>query len=331
MTLMLVQRPGMFTTVQDEGRYGSQRYGVPVNGAMDQHASRLANALVGNDASCAVLECTLGGPQLQFSDNVVIALCGGEYAARADGRNVPMNRAVVLRAGVTLDLQERRTGARLYVAVRGGIDVPSVLGSRSTYVRAGYGGVQGRALRRGDRVRIARHPAGMTRLERVMIQSGLPFAEAAAVAINGAPSGAAAATVRVIRGPQWRAFDAPSRQTFWRHTFTVSNQSDRMGYRLSGAAMRLTAPLEMISEPLNAGTIQVPPNGHPIILMADRQTAGGYPKAGYVATVDLPVLAQLAPGDDLCFEPISHRQAERAYLDHEQRMIALGDAARAAL
>lgn len=327
MNIMHIDKPGMFSVIQDTGRYGFQRLGVPVNGPMDEHAHRIANMLVGNDADAATLECTLTGPTLRFSKNAILALTGADFVVTAADQPVPMNQAFVLRAGITLRVHERRRGARLYIAIRGGIATPPVLGSRSTFVRGAMGGLQGRALRAGDRVPVGAGVRGTTGLEKLLIQSGTPLVVARAVDLH---SDASERPLRIMRGPQWRGFETSSRQKLVSTPFSVSNQSDRMGYRMTGAAMTLRRPLEMTSEAVTIGTIQVPPDGNPIILMADRQTAGGYPKIGYVLAADLPRLAQALPGDALRFCAVSHRQAEQAYLLNEDRMARIAiDAAHA--
>ncbi len=314
--LMHVDQPGMFSLVQDLGRYGWQRFGVPANGVMDERAHRVANALVGNDDDAATLECTLTGPTLRFTRNTLIALSGADMVITADGKRVPLNRAVMLRRGVVLAFGECRRGTRTYLAVRGGIDTEPVMGSRSTFVRGAYGGVEGRALRRGDRVPVTTPQEDQLPLDRMLVQSGMPFVEAGPVAL---PAGAAeSAPIRFMRGPQWRTFSLAARQAFVRQPFVISTQSDRMGYRLEGPELALKQPLEMISEACDFGTVQVPPSGSPIVLMADRQSAGGYPKIAYVISTDLPLLAQAAPGDNLQFAPVTLRQAELAHAQAEQ-------------
>lgn len=310
INLMQVDQPGMFSLVQDLGRYGWQRFGVPVNGAMDELAHRTANALVGNDDDAAALECTLTGPTVRFTRNTLVAITGADTVVTADGKRVPMNRAFMLRSGVVLAFGERRHGARTYLAVRGGLDTEPMMGSRSTFVRGGYGGVDGRALKRGDRVPVDTPQEDPLALERMLVQSGLPFVEAGAVALpatTGEPL-----RIRFMRGTQWRSFSLAARQAFMREAFTISTQSDRMGYRLEGPELALKQAREMISEACDFGTVQVPPSGHPIVLMADRQSAGGYPKIAYVISTDLPLLAQAMPGDRLQFTPVTLRQAEHA-------------------
>jgi urea carboxylase len=246
----------------------------------------------------------------------MIALAGADMVVTADGKRVPPNRAVMLRGGVVLAFGERRHGARTYLAVRGGICTEPVMGSRSTYVRGSYGGLEGRALRRGDRVPVATLQEDQLALERMLVQSGLPFVEAATVALPMAASDPL--QVRFMRGPQWRRFSLAARREFTHAAFVISTQSDRMGYRLEGPELALKQPLEMISEACDFGTIQVPPSGNPIVLMADRQSAGGYPKIAYVISTDLPLLAQAMPGDSLQFTPVTLRQAELVAARAEQ-------------
>jgi antagonist of KipI len=326
---MSVDQPGMFSVVQDLGRYGHQRYGVPVNGAMDEWSHRVANALVGNPSSAATLECTLSGPTLRFSHDTLIALCGADMRVTAGDRAVPMQRAVLLRRGVPLIFCERIRGARTYLAVRGGLGTAPVLNSRSTYVRGGFGGFQGRALRKGDQVPLNASDTGCITLERRLMQSGLRFVAAAAVDVAAPAS--SLDEIRFIPGPQWAAFTPAARRAFVGHPFSISNQSDRMGYRLDGPALPLKAALEMISEAVNFGTVQVPPSGQPIVLMADRQGAGGYPKIAYVASADLPALAQALPGDTLQFKAITQNEAEQLYWDVEDQLALVQAAAAQAI
>jgi len=316
MGVMRVIKPGPLSTLQDLGRAGYQQFGVPVNGVMDSDAHRRANALVGNAPDAATLECTLQGPVLRFDRDTLIALTGGDLDARVDDLSVPRDCAVLLRAGVTLHFGARRTGARAYVAVSGGFDVPTVMGSRSTFVRAGYGGFEGRALQRDDRVPTATPAVPYRGLTRLMVQAGVPFAAAPVVPwpmADAAPDEGRAdanATLRVVAGPQWQAFTPTSQTAFAELGYRIDSRSDRMGYRLAGEPLALAAPLEMISEGTPFGTVQVPPDGQPIVLMADRQTAGGYPKIAYVASVDLPHLAQAMPEDVVRFQVVSLGHAQ---------------------
>jgi biotin-dependent carboxylase-like uncharacterized protein len=331
MNRMHVERPGMYSVLQDLGRYGHQQYGVPVNGPMDEWSHRVANALVGNAEDAAVLECTLTGPVVSFSEDTLIALSGARMHVTVAGLPVPYNRAVLVRRRVALEFGQPVSGARTYLAVRGGFGVEPVLGSRSTNGRGVFGGFAGRALRKGDAVPLALPLRGepMSPLARLMVQSGLPMISAPS--IDAESPSMALDRLRFIPGPQWKMFKADALRHFTSGPYIVSSQSDRMGYRLEGAALALRRPLEMISEATSFGTIQVPPNGQPIILMADRQSAGGYPKIGYVVSADLPALAQALPGDVLHFVATTQEEAEKSWRHFEDRLQQLRAAAALAL
>ncbi|MBP6018873.1 MAG: biotin-dependent carboxyltransferase [Burkholderiaceae bacterium] len=320
MKTMHVQRPGMLTTLQDLGRFGHQQYGVSVNGPMDEWSHRLANALVGNPEDAAVLECTLGGPSLSFSQSVLIALCGARMRVTADGQPVPYGRAILLRRGVVLDIGERIDGARVYLAVRGGLGPEPVLGSRSTNLRAGFGGYHGRALKGGDRVPLCAVSQELRALpiDRRMVQSGLPMLSVLPVDVT--PPLRPTDALRFIPGPQWSAFTDQARMDIKGQPYQITPQSDRMGIRLGGPALMLEQPMELVSEATAFGTLQVPPDGQPIVLMADRQSAGGYPKIGYVVSADLPVLAQAMPGDMLRFVVVTQAEAEDSWQAFEDRL-----------
>ncbi|OZI30363.1 hypothetical protein CAL29_20215 [Bordetella genomosp. 10] len=326
--MIRVLKPGALTQLQDLGRYGYQRYGVPVNGVMDEWAHRVANILVGNDETVATLECTLAGPVLEFREERLIALCGADMRASLDGLPAPLNEPLLVRRGAVLAFGECRRGARLYLAVRGGFDVEPVMGSASTFARGGFGGFVGRALAKGDRLPLRAADPGYPRARRLLVQSGTPFVSAA---LFDLPPRETPEAVRAMRGPQWQAFTEDARAAFTSTPFTVDTQSDRMGYRLRGEVLKLEQPLEMISEATAFGTVQVPPDGNPIVLMADRQSAGGYPKIAYVATVDLPVLAQALPGAALRFAIVEMEEAQALYLAQAAELAALRERVRAAM
>ncbi|MBX6364775.1 MAG: biotin-dependent carboxyltransferase [Gemmatimonadetes bacterium] len=306
-----VLAPGLLTTVQDLGRAGHQHEGVAVGGAMDELALRVANLLVGNAEGDAALEATLAGPCLEFDEDALVAITGAALPATVDGRPVPAWRPLRVPAGATLALGRATAGCRAYIAVAGGIDVPPVLGSRSTHLRAGIGGRDGRALRRGDAL-----PVGPSSPLSRRIAAALP---ADGIARWGAgpsirPVLDAEPTLRIIRDRHFDALTPASRRRLLECVLRVGAQSDRMGYRLEGAVLGLTAPVEPISEAVTFGTVQLPPGGAPIVLMADRQTTGGYPRLAHVATVDLPLLAQLPPGGRLRLREVSLEEAQRLYL-----------------
>ena len=316
-----VIKAGALTSVQDLGRYGYQRFGVPVNGAMDEWSHRLANRLVGNPETEATLECTLTGPSLLFKSNQLISICGADLSPTIDRRPFPQGRPVLVRAGAQLDFGKCERGARTYIAVSGGYQIASVMDSKSTYLRGAFGGFSGRALQKGDVIKIgmAQMKDCYLALSRVFNATRDNFVAPswAAVSTTCAPS---PGVVRVIAGQQWQAFTEEAQKKFTSATFCISAQSDRMGYRMEGVALALRQPIEMISEAVCFGTIQVPPDGNPIVLMADRQTTGGYPKIAQVATVDLPLLAQMLPQQKLRFVLITLEQAQQLYLEREREI-----------
>jgi antagonist of KipI len=293
MPALSILRPGMFTTVQDLGRWGHQSRGVPVSGALDWFSHRLANGLLGNERDAATLEVTLIGPQLRFERQTMFAVAGAEFVLTLDDTPVEMNRTIEAAPGSTLKFGARRRGARAYLAVGGGIDVPLVLGSRSTHVLTGMGGCDGRALRAADALEV-----GMTRVFRDRRRESHPDP------FSGQRK------LRVI------AADNQLTEQLTTQRFEVSTRSDRMGYRLNvqGASSTIhrRSTGELISTAIPTGAIQVPPTGEPILLMNDHATTGGYEIAAVVITADLPIAAQLAPGDPVGFEACSIETADQA-------------------
>lgn len=288
-------KPGLFTTIQDLGRFGFQKFGVSVSGAMDFFSHRVANLLVGNDESAATLECTLRGPTLRFFRDVRIAITGANLSPKLDEQEIPQWQSVEVRKGSVLSFGQCRRGCRAYIAVAGGLDVPLVLGSRSTHARTQLGGFEGRPLKSGDVLsaleteptcgRRAVHPA--RRFESPWTGRIL-----------------SSRTLRFISGPHEDYFVPGSLENFSREKYIVSTHSDRMGIRFEGARLIHRSSADIISDAVPCGAIQVPANGRPIVLAADRQTTGGYPKIAVVITADFPVLAQLKPGDAIQFQPV---------------------------
>jgi KipI family sensor histidine kinase inhibitor len=296
-----VVRPGLFTTVQDQGRWGHQSSGVPVSGALDLVSHRFANLLVGNPADAATLEVTLAGPELRIDREARVAVTGADLQAALDGAAIPPGVSRQCQAGSMLRFGERARGARAYVAFDGGIDTPIVLGSRATHVGAALGGFGGRALTAGDRLRIGPAAGGPT----TRINAGHP------VTIAGG------ARLRVLPGPQDDFFAESAFAVLEATRFLVTPQSNRTGYRLSGAAIPRVSDREMISDAAFVGGIQVPASGEPILLMSDRQTTGGYPQLATVITADLPMAGQLAPGDWVEFTRCTRAEAIAAVRDQE--------------
>lgn len=297
--MLTIRKAGMQTTVQDLGRFGFQQYGVIAAGAMDTYAFRVANLLIGNEENAAGLEVVMTGPEILFEEETLISICGGDLSPKLDGEDVKCWRPIFVKKGQTLTFGKPRIGSRCCIAIAGGINVPEVMNSRSTYLRAGLGGFQGRALKAGDQLAIEKKET-----------SGKPSIQDDSWFIPSPPY-SSEPVIRVMKGRQFELFSKDSRDHFLSETFSVHSQSDRMGYQLEGPKLALAEKQEMISEAVAFGSIQVPSGGNPIVLMADRQTTGGYPKIAEVITVDLPLMAQLKPGDRLQFKEISTQEAQR--------------------
>lgn len=311
-----IEQPGLFTTVQDLGRPGLQHAGVTPGGAMDAFALRAANLLVGNPDSAAGLEITLTGPELVFHEAATIAITGADLGVTLEGRTPPPWRAVGVPRGARLRFGAARRGCRAYVAIAGGIDVPAVLGGRGTHVRAAFGGLAGRALERGDVLPVGTRSPLAERIARTLLATDRDVRIAPWGLGHSLVASRAAGLVRMIPGPDFPQLGKESLDALREEPFTLASNSDRMGLRFEGRALHLARHEEQLSAPVAFGTIQLPPDGHPIVLMADRQTTGGYPRLGEVVTVDLGVLAQARPGDEVRFQDISLTDAQR--LDRER-------------
>ena len=316
---------------------------MPVAGPMDSMSHRLANALVGNAREAATLEATLAGPELRFDEAAVVAVAGADLSASIDGAPLPVNTPRACAAGAVMRFGERRAGTRAYLAFDGGIAAPLVLGSRATHVVSGLGGIDGRALIAGDRLPLG-DPRGFSRTHRV----GAADPERLPMDMRRGPSpmnmrrgplrsAERGARLRIMRGPQDEWFEDAAFEHLQRTRFTISPQSDRMGYRLTGTPIpRRAGPFgpagtdpfgpggDMISDATFTGGLQVPPSGEPILLMADRQTTGGYPQMATVITADLPLAGQLAPGDWVEFEVCTRQQAIAALSAQEGLLGAIG-------
>ncbi|AHV93538.1 biotin-dependent carboxyltransferase family protein [Bordetella holmesii] len=301
-----VLKPGMLSTFQDEGRYGYQHQGIPVAGAMDERAHRLANLLAGNSAQPATLEITLTGPTLRFDSAACFALAGADLDATLDGKPLCMHRPLIARPGSVLAFGAPVQGARSYLAVYGGFALDPVMDSSSTYLRSGFGGWQGRALRKDDRVGLARPLRAQSDVLDPLAQALWDTRIYLPATLRNTPRD----VLRVLPGPHWAEFSERTRTDFLSQAFRISAQSDRMGYRLQGPSLLMEQPRQILSEATCFGTIQVPAGGEAIVLMADRQTTGGYPKLAQIASVDLPSLAQRMPGEQVRFALIELEQAQ---------------------
>ena len=296
--MITVLKPGFFSTLQDEGRWGYQAFGMPVAGAMDRYAYRVANLLVGNNPSAAVIEMSMVGAAFKFDDEQIVAICGADMQAELNGKRVPCWTSFAVPKGSELRLDYAPAGFRSYLAVRGGIDVPSVLGSRSTYTPAKIGGLEGRALQQGDVLDVGSEHDPDTG-HRKMQTRDIPVYESQI-------------TLRVLLGPQEGMFPAESIETFFGSEYIITGEADRVGYRLDGPKILHKDKAVIISDALPMGAIQIPAHGMPIIMMADRQTTGGYAKIGAVIGPDLSKLAQARPGDRVTMHRITEQEAVAA-------------------
>jgi len=290
---LVVHDPGPMTTVQDLGRPGYLRVGIPDSGPVDREAFVLANRLVGNPDGAAGLECTLIGPRLEFSDERAVAVTGADMAAVLNGTETPRWQAFRVKAGDVLKFGPARSGVRAYVAVSGGITTPPALGSRSTYVRGALGGLGGRALRKGDQLPLGR--PGAVRTGRVKAGRAANYA--------------AEPEVRVVLGPQDDRFNARGIAAFLEGPYEMLPQSDRMGARLKGPFIEHTRGHDIISDGVALGGIQVIGDGQPIVLLVDRQSTGGYTKIATVCSFDIGRIGQVKPGQRLRFRKVTVAEA----------------------
>jgi biotin-dependent carboxylase-like uncharacterized protein len=305
MAHLLVVRPGMLTTIQDLGRWGRQSRGVPVAGPMDAYSHRFANRLVGNDPGAATLEVTLIGPDLQADGDVTCAVAGAQFSLTVDERPVPMNQSFMMRSGSRLRFGARSAGARAFLAVPGGLSLEPQFGSRATSLIARMGPFGGRAIAAGDVLPVGAPAAFPVRPQ----QSGTPL---------DLPGGGA--RLRVVRGPHELKFTNAAFDVLFSARFIVTSNSNRMGYRLDGPALQHSGTADILSDATPIGSLQVPAAGTPILLMADRQTTGGYPRIGTVITADLPLAGQLAPGDWIEFAPCARDAAVDALKRQHARL-----------
>jgi biotin-dependent carboxylase-like uncharacterized protein len=317
-----ILRAGLLTTVQDLGRTGQREFGVASGGAIDPLACAVANRLAGNEPNAATLEITMGACTLRFASSTLVALTGADCHAELDGTPVWSWWRFPVARGQTLTLRASRFGMRTYLAVAGGIDVPETLGSRSTDLAAGFGGFEGRALRDGDRIAIGHASAEARKATALGVRPPLWLSDPLAH------------RVRVLPGPEYDDFTAATHKQFWENPWQVTPNSNRMGYRLAGPeplARKKNRMNDLLSHGVLPGVIQVPPSGQPIILVADAQTTGGYPKIGTVISADLWRLGQARLGSTLYFSECTATEAREAwreqlrYLAQIERALAWHD------
>jgi biotin-dependent carboxylase-like uncharacterized protein len=305
MDVFSILAPGGYTTVQDKGRYGYQQMGIPVSGVLDSFAFRVANMLVGNPVSCAVLEITVMGPRLEVLSEADIAITGAEMGMTLNDQPVQGWKSIRVKPGDILGINQVKSGCRAYLAVTGGIDVTDIMGSRSTYVGGNIGGYYGRSLKQGD---IIKRGIGL------LLNQGRHLSSAMI------PQYYSNIVIRAVPGPQDDFFDE-GLKTLFESEYMVSAKADRMGYRLQGPAIKHKEemPKSIISEPSVPGGIQVPADGQPIVLLVE-QTVGGYTKIATVISTDICKIAQATPGDTICFEQVTLETAHSLYRDRQKFM-----------
>lgn len=291
--IFTVMKAGLQTTVQDLGRHGFREFGVSPSGAMDPYSLQMGNLLVGNDLGEAGLEAPLIGPVLMALHDVSIAICGGNLTPKINEQEIPLWKSIVIKKGQILSFGELKEGARTYISIAGGIDVPLVLNSKSTYLTGKFGGFEGRALKEGDTL----YGYPFTRRNRFLHTKLIP-------------KYTNPVTVRVIIGPHTGKFTTEGLETFMKEEYSISLQSNRMGYQLTGPKIEHKSSADIISDAIPLGGIQVPASGQPIILMAEHQTAGGYSRIGTVISTDIPLLAQAQAGTKVRFMVISLQAAQ---------------------
>jgi antagonist of KipI len=311
MRMLTIDRPGMFTTVQDDGRWGFARWGVPASGPMDRWSARLANRLAGNYDGAAVLEVTMMGPRFQCGRQCRVAVTGAEFEVDIAGRRMRSPFVETADAGEPIVFGERRSGTRAYVAIDGSFRLPAVLGSVAAHVRAPFPGLAGRALRAADQLELGGPASPGSPLGGDGFRSWWDQAAAGDTHV-----------LRVVRA-QSTAGNASPFEALTSTAFVISPRSDRMGYRLDGKAHWGSLPGVLLSGPTTLGAVQVPPGGEPILLMADHQTTGGYAQVAVVCRADRQVAGQLGPGDRVRFAEVSMDEARAAHVDRERALTRL--------
>jgi antagonist of KipI len=324
---ILIQKSGILSTIQDAGRNGFRRFGINPNGAMDKTAARLINVLLGNDESEAILEMHFPAPIVLFEESAIIALGGADFDAKIDEKPVENWRPVFVEKNQTLSFTQKVSGNRAYLSIKGGFEIEKWLASASTNLIAEIGGFEGRSLMKGDRLSF--NSRFKIRDSKFKIQDSRFQIRDSRFTIHDSrfsysiskslvPLYSSFPTVRVIAGAEFEKLTALSERDFVKSTFTITNDSNRMGFRLNGTPLFTRDKLELVSTAVDFGTIQLLPDGQMIVLMADAQTSGGYPRIAHVVSNDLPILAQLGANDKVGFELISIEEAENLILNFER-------------
>lgn len=304
MGAIKIVNPGLLSSIQDGGRFGYQQYGMPVAGAMDLYSLQLANWCVGNDPNEACIEATIFGPRIEFQSDTCIAISGAKIQALLNDQPIEMYRSISINAGDELTFGQIESGCRIYIALAGGFQLSELMESKSTYLRGKLGGLEGRALKAGDEITIEDNKINLNR----DVPSEL------------IPAYTAITQIRVTAGTEVKRFTMNGVKSFLCSTYTISPQSDRMGYRLAGEKIEHAQGADIISSGIVTGAIQVPGHGEPIIMMSDHQTVGGYTKIAQVISVDLPLLGQMKPGDKIRFKEVSLETAQNLIIEQANKM-----------
>lgn len=308
MSIQIIN-PGALTTVQDYGRIGYGEIGFSPSGAVDTKAMEIANCLVGNEIGEGVLECTLFGPTIHFTQDNVIAVTGADMNPKVNDREIPMNTAVSVKAGEDLVLAFARKGCRSYIAFAGGLEIKECFGSKSTNIKCAIGGYHGRPLKATDEIAFVKPTSKLPDMEK----RTYPYSDA-----DASPK-----IIRVVMGPQDDYFTEEGLHTFETGRYQLTNDSNRMACKLSGPIIASKQATDIISDGISLGSIQVSSNGQPIIMLADRQTTGGYAKIGTVISTDIPRIAQCKPGDEIRFQRITLKKAHKLYKNNRRDIIKL--------
>ena len=306
-----IEQCGFLTTLQDTGRTNYLQFGVSKGGAMDMHAAQLANTLIGNETSAAVLEITQSPHRFRFMQDTLVAFTGGGLQPQLQETLLPVNQPLVIPAGETIVCKQQLPGFRLYMAVAGGFKADTFLNSYSTDLLVKAGGYEGRPLRKGDILKQHKELSVLQQRLLNVLKAG------ATVEIHHETASITNNIIRVLQGVEWNYLDDTSTQLFSQASFTIGPQSSRMGYRLNEKILKTNRNCEIISSPVTQGTVQLTPSGELIILIADAQTVGGYPRIAQVCSVDLSLLAQKKPGDKIQFHIVSLQEAEELYMKRE--------------
>lgn len=318
MNLRII-KPGVLDSLQDQGRYGWQQLGINPGGAMDRYAARVANVLVGNDPMEAVIEMHFPASTYFFEKPALIAVAGADFSASVNGEPVPCCAPVLVSKFSILQFHTVVHGARSYLAVHGGFALEPWLNSNSTHLKAGIGGFEGRSLQKDDDIPMRTEIDFSSRLQKKEFEI-LPWKTDMAAGED------AAGEIAVLPGHEWERLDEASRELFLRQEVVISHQSDRMGYGLRSGVLQTTTNEEMVSSAVNFGTVQLLPDGQMIVLMADHQTAGGYPRIAHVITAHHHRLAQLKPGDRFRFRMVDQTEAESLLIRQQQQLLQLQNA-----